>query len=141
MIHNQHRILVGFDFDFAQVYDFARRIQNRSHADYLFDRPEQAGECRDVIHSQIVKAAQAFLLTGKCEGIDVVLTSKSKGTPASISSMFGYTFGTLNCSARFFARSIFISHTLTTSIKGCFVRFGKYEPETLPQPISPTRIL
>src|SRR5438128_6610252 len=70
-------------------------------------------------------ACRAFLLTGKCDGIDVVFTNRSKGTPASISSIFGYTLGTLNCSARFLARSTMISHTLTTSMNGCEVRFGK----------------
>src|SRR5438874_5278064 len=54
--------------------------------------------------------------------------------------MFGYTFGTLNFSALFFARERMMSQTLTTSIKGFEVRFGRYDPETLPQPISPTRI-
>src|SRR5689334_22200454 len=72
--------------------------------------------------------------------MEVVLTSKSKGTPASISSILGYTFGTLFSRARFLARSIMMSHTLTTSMKGCDVRFGRYEPDTLPHPISPTRI-
>src|SRR5258707_14445463 len=86
-------------------------------------------------------AWRAFLFTGKCEGMEVVLTSRSNGAPANISSMFGYTLGTLNCCARFFARSTMISQSLTTSMKGCEVRFGRYEPETLPQPISPTRIL
>src|SRR4051812_9865794 len=32
------------------------------------------------------------------------------------------------------------SHKLTTSIKGLLVRFGRYAPETLPQPINPTLI-
>src|SRR5215813_2505149 len=38
-------------------------------------------------------ACSAFLFTGKCDGIDVVFTSKSNGTPAGISSLFGYTSG------------------------------------------------
>src|SRR6266481_3252172 len=62
MVHDEHRILVGFDFDFAQVLNFASGIQNRGHSHDLFHRSEQAGEGRDVVYTQIVQAAAAFLI-------------------------------------------------------------------------------
>ena len=36
MMHDEHGILVSFDFDFTLIFHFSRRVQHRSHAhDFL----------------------------------------------------------------------------------------------------------
>src|SRR5436309_4734865 len=62
MVHEQHRVFVGFDFYLALVLHFARGIEDFCHANDFFYRSKQAGERRYVIDTQIIKAAAALLV-------------------------------------------------------------------------------
>ena len=85
-------------------------------------------------------ACIAWRLSRSCSCMSVRLTIRSNGAPASSLSMCGYWLGILNFSAWALARSGMMSQALTSSTCGHFDRCGRYMCETLPQPITPTRM-